>query len=407
MEVVLLGGDLSAYSVAISFHAEFGVKSTAFCRYRCGITGYSSLIDLHIEPDILDDIIGTSILLRFANERKSRPYLIPCGDWYVAFLSRNREALQNAYRFLIPSEEIFEKASDKARFYEMLEKEGLPYPKTRVLSSDDLSLSRFLSDWKYPAVLKPSQSVSYYAHPFSGMAKVYFPKTPKEALDTAEKIFAAGYEDRLILQERIGSEDKKPIAKTLTLLSDHNGIVRRGVLGEVWVEEQAKGARGNYAAILTRPPDALTCQLISLVEKIGYVGVSNFDILSYEGKEYLLELNPRHGRSCDYLRASGVSLARFFVDAIDGNSIPTDLSSHMRLWHAVPLFAVRGNVSKNEREALTALKRRGRTTSVFQYEGERKTLRRCAYLQIHALRRTIALKNRKAKQNGKAFQKEN
>ena len=407
MDVVLLGGDLSAYSVAVSFHSEFGIRSTAFCRYRCGITGYSSLIDLRVEPDILDDAIGTSILLRHANERKSRPYLIPCGDWYVAFLSRNRETLKNAYLFLIPSEETFEKTSDKVEFYKMLEKDGLPYPKTRVLSFGYLSLSKFLTDWKYPAVLKPSRSVSYYAHSFADMAKVYFPQNPKEALDIAEKIFASGYRDTLVLQEYIGRENKKPIAKTLTLLSDHNGIVRRGVLGEVLIEEQAKGARGNYAAILTRPPDALTCRLISFVEKIGYVGASNFDILSYEGKDYILELNPRHGRSCDYLRSAGVNLARFFVDAIDENPMQTDLSSRVGLWHAVPLFAVRGMISKNEKATLYSLKRDGRTTSAFQYEGERKTLRRRAYLQIHAIRRTLALKNRKVKQNGKAFRKEN
>ena len=66
MRVVLLGGDLNAYSVAISFHAAFGVKSTAFCRYRCGITGVSSIIDVHIEPNILDDAVGTAALLSFA-----------------------------------------------------------------------------------------------------------------------------------------------------------------------------------------------------------------------------------------------------------------------------------------------------------------------------------------------------
>ena len=405
MEIVLLGGDLSAYSVAVSFHSEFGVRSTAFCRYRCGITGYSSLVDLRIEPDILDDAIGTDLLLRFAKEKKSRPYLIPCGDWYVAFLSRNREILQEAYRFLIPTKEIFEKTSDKAKFYEMLENERLPYPKTAILSCDDLSLARFLSIEKYPAVLKPSQSVSYYAHPFADMEKVYFPKNPKEAMDIAEKIYASGYREKIILQERIGDEDKRPIAKTLTLLSDREGRVRRGVLGEVLVEEQAKGARGNYAAILTRPPDALTCQLISFVEKIGYVGVSNFDILSYEGKEYLLELNPRHGRSCDYLRASGVSLARFLVDAIDGEAIETDLSSHVGCWHAIPFFSIRDFVSQSEWSDLCKLKRNGRTTSVFRYKGERKTLRRNVYLQIHALRRTFALEHGKVKRYGKKRKK--
>ena len=97
MEVVLLGGDLNAYSVAVSFHQAFGIKSTAFCRYRCGITGYSSLVDLRIEENLLDDAVGTRVLLEFAREKREAPYLIPCGDWYVAFVSRNRETLSRAY----------------------------------------------------------------------------------------------------------------------------------------------------------------------------------------------------------------------------------------------------------------------------------------------------------------------
>ena len=173
MKVVLLGGDLNAYSVAISFHAAYNVKSAAFCRYRCGITAASSILDLHIEPDLLDDAVGTSVLLRYADQFSERPYLIACGDWYVAFLQRNRDRLQNAYRFLIPSTAVYSSVCDKAEFYKLLDKEKLPYPKTEILTREDLSLSRFLSLGAYPLVLKPSNSVAYYSHPFKDMEKVY------------------------------------------------------------------------------------------------------------------------------------------------------------------------------------------------------------------------------------------
>ena len=407
MEVVLLGGDLNAYSVAVSFHQAFGVRSTVFCRYRCGITGYSSLIDLRIEKDLLDDAVGTRVLLEFARGKKEQPYLIPCGDWYVAFLSRNRDSLAQAYRFHIPSKEIFQRVSDKAEFYAMLQKENIPYPETAILTSSDLSLSAFLSVGEYPIVLKPSQSVCYYEHPFPNMEKVYFPKNPKEAMDTAEKIFSSGYNKKIILQKRIGTEDAPPISKTLTLLSDHNGYVRRGVLGEVLVEEREKGARGNYAAILTRPPDALTCRLLTFVEKMGYTGISNFDILSHNGKQYVLELNPRQGRSCDYLRVAGISLARFIVDAIEKKKIATDLSSRIGLWHAVPFGVVYNNVAKSYRNALISLRKKGRAFSAFGYKGERKTIVRCAYCKIHALRRTLALRSRKVKKDEKRKKKGN
>ncbi len=399
MKVVLLGGDLNAYSVAISFHAAYNIKSTVFCRYRCGITAVSSILDLRVEPNLLDDTIGTSVLLQYARGLKERPYLVACGDWYCAFLERNRAALEHAYRFFIPPSHIYRAVSDKADFYSLLEKAELPYPKTVALVRENLSISEFLSVGAYPAVLKPSNSVLYYAHPFPDMKKVYFPKTPKQALDIAEKIFASGYDGSLILQERIGTDAEPPVAKTLTLLSDAEGRVRRGALGEVLIEETAAGARGNYAAILTRPPDALTCRLISFLEAIGYGGIANFDILSHRGKQYILELNPRQGRSCDYLRAAGISLSKFLVAAINGVSLETDLSSRAGIWHAVPISAVLRRSSAGNHNLLCSLKRGGRTFSPFAYEGERITLRRCIYLPIHALRRTWALKEGREKKH--------
>lgn len=391
MKIVLLGGDLNAYSVAVSFHKAYGVKSTVFCRYRCGITAYSSLVEVHIEPNLTDDKIGTSVLLNFARGCKERPYLIPCGDPYVAFAVRNRDQFSSAFRFLLPPTEVYASVCTKAGFYECLQKENLPYPKTIFLHKEALSLSSFLGLQSYPAVLKPSDSVEYYAHPFEGMRKVYFPRTPREALEIAEKIYAFGYRSQLILQERIGNAEDKPKSKTLTLFADGEGRVRRGVLGEVLVEENAPSAVGNYAAILTRPPDALTCRLVSLLERIGYRGIANFDILCYQEKSFILELNPRQGRSCDYLRAAGVNLASFLVDAIGNARQVTDLTSRIAVWSAVPLRAVMRRVSEENRRFLRSLKARGRVYSPFKYEGEEFSMRRMLYMPIHALRRTRAL----------------
>ena len=391
MKVVLLGGDLNAYAVAVSFHETFGVKSTVFCRYPCGITSTSPIVDVKTEPRLLDDGIGTEMLLRYAKTASEKPYLVACGDWYVSFLDRNRERLSAAYRFLLPSHELLLQVADKRRFYELLEKEGLPYPKTVILSKENLTLSALLSVGEYPAVLKPSNSAMYYARPFEGMEKVYFPQTPKEALSIAERIFAAGYEGDLLLQKRIGTESGGAVARTLTLLCDTEGSVRRGVLGEVLIEEKAPGARGNYAAILTRPPDALTCRLISFLERIGYTGIANIDILSDESGSYILELNPRQGRSSDHLRAAGVSLAKFLVNAIDRQKIATDLSSRVCVWHAIPLCFFVRRLSPEYKRLVENLKKHRRTTYAFSYKEDRTTLERRLYIRVHAVRRAAAL----------------
>ncbi len=400
MKIVLLGGDLNAYSVAVSFHLAYGVKSAVFCRYRCGITAYSSIVELHIEPNITEDAVGCALLLHYARGCAERPYLIPCGDAFVSFAVRNRERLAAAYRFLLPPSDLYFSVRDKGRFYKMLAEAGLPHPKTVLLERGSLSLSSFLEIEPYPAVLKPSDSVEYYAHPFEGMCKVYFPETPRAALEISQKIFRAGYKGRLVLQKRIGSPSDPPTAQTLTLLCDSEGKVRRGVHGEVLVEESASGAIGNYAAILSRPPNALTCRLVSFLEQKGYTGIANFDILQHKDKAYILELNPRQGRSCDYLRGAGVSLARFFVEAVSGARMITDLTSRESLWCAVPVRAVLRRIGEENRALLRSLRERGRIYSPFSYEGEKFSIRRALYLPMHAIRRTIALNEGKKYEKG-------
>jgi D-aspartate ligase len=392
MKVVLLGGDLNAYAVAVSFHEAYGVKSKVFCRYLCGITAGSSIVDVVVEPRLLEDDVGTVTLLRYARSVSEKPYLVACGDWYVSFLDRNRERLKDAFGFLIPSHELLSAVSEKKIFYALLEKEGLPYPKTVILSKESLALADLLSIGEYPAVLKPSNSVSYYAHPFDGMQKVYFPRTPKDALSVAERIFSSGYDGELLLQKKIGTDKDGAVAKTLTLLLDTEGRVCRGVLGEVLVEETAPGARGNYAAILTRPPDALTCRLVSFLERIGYTGIANVDIISDGSGSYILELNPRQGRSSDYLRAAGISIANFLVDAIDKRKIKTDLSSKVVFWHAVPLCFFKRRLSPENQKLVTSLKKHGRITYAFSYKADLSSFRRRLYVFVHALRRAAALR---------------
>ena len=173
--------------------------------------------------------------------------------------------------------------------------------------------------------------------------------------------------------------------------------MRRGVLGEVLIEETAPGARGNYAAILTRPPDALTCRLISFLEHIGYIGIANIDILSDESGSYILELNPRQGRSSDYLRAAGVNVAKFLVNAIDRRKIETDLSSRVCVWYAIPFCFFVRRLSPEYKKLIEDLKKHRRTTYAFSYKEDRRTLLRRLYIRVHAVRRASALGKRRKK----------
>ena len=51
---VILGGDITTYSLARSFHEEYGIKSIAISTVKNWLNSYSSIIDNIIEPKMND-----------------------------------------------------------------------------------------------------------------------------------------------------------------------------------------------------------------------------------------------------------------------------------------------------------------------------------------------------------------
>ena len=333
---VLLGTDLNAYSVALSFREFAGVKSFAFGRYPCGITSYSRFLRVKTEPRLLEKEVLWQTLTSFADRRGPARYLlIPCADWYVALLETGIP--DGRFTAFLPPPSLFHSLSDKSSFLTLLDRFGVPHPKTVVFSFSSLKREAFACDIPYPAVLKPADSTAYWAHPFPGMQKVWYPATPAEAYDVAMRIYTSGYGGKLLLQEKIHAT----AAATLTVLADGRGEVVRAVRGRVLLEETAPTAAGNYSALVSAPLDDVSRRLIAFLRGVGYRGIGNFDIL-YDGERpFVLEMNPRQGRSCDFLRAAGVDLSGFLIRAAQGVPMRPSFSYPTVYWRCVKDAAVR------------------------------------------------------------------
>ncbi len=392
---VLLGLDLNAYSVALSFFETYGLKSHAFGRYKCGITEHSRFVRTHVVKDMDKEECGVAALLSFAEKhREEELFLVPCSDWYLSFLEKTREILREKYTFFIPPKDIFFMVSDKKSFYESLDRHEIAYPKTEVIGSVfEVEKVLTASDIPFPAVLKPSDSTAYYSHPFPGMKKVYFPKNREEAEKIATGIFAAGYDKTLLLQKYV---DARSMA-TFTVMIGKDGRVRRGVLGHILLEERAPTARGNYAAIVTAPMDEISHRLLAYCQEIGYEGIGNFDILyGKDGKVYVLEMNPRQGRSSDYLRGCGVSVAEFLRTEAAGDNYPKKLTYPGIYWRCVNDRTVREHAENAQLLSLAEeYAKNGFAFSPFHGNADvRFRPVRAIYVMIHEKRR------------GKAFTKE-
>ena len=181
VKAVLLGADLNCYSVARAFYEETGRRSVAFGKYRLGVTDHTRFIEYNVLPGMEDDEILVSALRDYAYAHREDDLtfmLLGCTDEYAAFLIRNRARLED--RFIVPytTPELLCRLSDKADFYSVCEKYGIPYPKTVVIDAPPApdALEPASLGFDYPIIIKPSSSMTYWRYPFDGMEKVYLAK---------------------------------------------------------------------------------------------------------------------------------------------------------------------------------------------------------------------------------------
>ena len=363
---VLLGADLNAYSVAIAFHEAYGVKSHAFGRYKCGLSSYSKIVKIEFCSgyDSIDVILPELIFFAEKNT-DTKLFLVPCADCYVEFILKHEEELRKYYSFLVPKEELFEKLTDKASFYKEISRQGIEYPEFTELSEGD-NYYKKLSKTEYPAVLKPSVSAEYWRHPFPGMRKVYYPESADEAASIIGEFRYYGYRDGIVLQKKI----ENPEHYVYTGLWNKKSECDFGVFGRVALEERGKTSEGNHSAIFTEEKNELCKRLDKFLESLGYVGFANFDILKSDGKFYVLELNARQGRSCDYIRAAGINIAERLVSAITSEVNFLDENYKKIFWHYPPFKLASEYMTRKNSEKALYFKKAGLAFSPLNYRGD-------------------------------------
>ena len=385
---VLLGGDLNAYSMAMSFARECGAVSEVFARDKLAMTELSSFINLHVVKNLDDCNVAVPVLTDFAKANKEkRLILIPCADWYVEMLEYARDILSEYFYFHIPSFEIWKTVSNKASFTALLDKYSISHPKTEIFDEKFTDFQKRGAKMRPPFVLKPADSSEYWRNAFSGMKKVYFPASLGEALQIGKRIYSSGYSDKLILQEYVGEAGGKSAeSSVLTVYSNKDGKAVRAVLGDVLLEELGPTARGNYSAIVTRPLDDMAYKLIDLLDGIGYNGVANFDILRSDGKSYCLELNARQGRSFDYIRCAGVSLSKLLLSDMRAEKTEESFSYDEGVWRSVgkrTLIRYAGN--KGLLKKALSLEKNGFFATPYDFSCEKKISRKF-YVMAHLYR---------------------
>lgn len=333
---VLLGGDINTYSVARAFYEEYQVKSYVFGKYMTGPSYRSNITVYEGNPLIDTDEYFLKRIREFAEAHKDKKiFVIGCGDNYVARVSKLKNQLPENIIAPYIDFELMDHIQKKETFYQLCDKHGVKYPKT-IIYKKDMGLD-FECDFSYPVIVKPSNGISYWDHPFPTQNKIYKPKSREEMEKVITQIYEAGYDDSLIIQDTIPGNDE--YMRVLTSYSDRNGKVKMMCLGHVLLEEHTPKGLGNHAVIITEPNKELMGSVKNLLEDLHYVGFSNFDIKfdTRDNTYRFFELNTRQGRSNYYVTGSGFNVAKYLVeDYIYHHDIPYEEATEEHLWMTVP-----------------------------------------------------------------------
>ncbi len=377
---VLLGGDINTYSMARAFHEEYQIKSKVIGKFYTGPSYESKIVDFEAHEDIDKPEVFIKVLNDFAKTKKDKKLiLLGCGDNYVRNIIENKAHLAKNYIIPYIDKDLMEKLIKKESFYKMCDKYHLNYPKTFIYES--VMKHDFDLPFSFPVILKPSNSVDYFAHEFPTQHKVYKIKTREELEKVIDEIYEAGYTDTLILQDFIPGDDT--YMHVMTCYSNHEGKVKLMSLGHTMLEEHTPHGIGNHAVVINEYNEELSLQIKNFLESIHYVGFSNFDI-KYDERDNtykIFEINLRQGRSNYYVTNAGYNLAKYVTeDYIFNQDSEFTIAKNIHLWTMIPLKIAYTYVKNPEYiTEMKKLKKAHKLTNPLYYKGDNKIRR---YLRL-------------------------
>lgn len=383
VDLVLLGGDIGIYALARAFHEQYGITSTVVTRKVAGPVADSSILEtVELGADASEeDMIAA--LLRVGREKAARPggvrpVLLANADFLVALLAAHREELGELYHLPLLDDDVLEAVADKATFSQMCAEIGVATPRTVVLDFEGGTAPEVPElELGWPLVAKASRSSAYNAVSFPGKRKVFEIQDRAELLDLVERLAAAGYEDRFVVQEMIPGDDTSMLS--VTAYVDTRGRVTLLGGAQVLLEEHTPGALGNPAAMFTTELPEVFEQSMRFLQHSGYRGYANFDVKidPRDGIGKFFEVNPRIGRNNYYMTAAGANVALPVVaDLVEDREQARLMPSQEVLYSIVPWRLLRRYIIDPElRERVQEI--RGRRTVhplAYEVEGARRRL---------------------------------
>ena len=324
-KVIILGGGPNRIGQGIEFdyccvHAamalrEEGIESIMVnCNPETVSTDYDTSDRLYFEPLTLEDVLEIchvekpwGVIVQFGGQTPLK-LAVPLAAAGVPIIGTSADAI--------------DRAEDRERFGEVMNKLGLHAPKWGIARSLD-EARRVAADIGFPVMVRPSYVLGGRA-----MERVYDARH-------LEDYFA-----RFILASGSGNSESASVGFPLLVdqfldeaveldvdvVADKTGaVVVGGVMEHI---EEAGIHSGDSACAL--PPYSLPADIIDEVKRqarklaieLGVVGLMNVQFAVHSGEVYVLEVNPRASRTIPFVsKAIGKPLAKLAAKIMAGKTL--------------------------------------------------------------------------------------
>ncbi|OJH37085.1 carbamoyl-phosphate synthase large subunit [Cystobacter ferrugineus] len=304
-KVLILGSGPIRIGQGIEFdyccvHAAFALREAGYetvmvnCNPETVSTDYDTSDRLYFEPLTIEDVLEVS------QREKPVGAIVQFGGQTPLRLSVPLE--KAGLPILGTSPDAIDRAEDRERFAQLIEKLGLSQPENGVARSHEEAY-RVAQRIGYPVMVRPSYVLGGRA-----MEVVY----DQQSLERYMREAVSASPEHPVLIDRFL---KEAIEVDLDLVADRTGAV---LVGGVLEHVEEAGVHSGDAAC-TLPPHSLSPDLvermkdqaIALAKELGVVGLMNVQFAIQGKKIYVLEVNPRASRTVPFIsKATGMPLAK-------------------------------------------------------------------------------------------------
>lgn len=372
---ILWGSDIGTYSLARYFHEAYGVRSQAVTRQGRGPINDSSIVTpvLLGEDAETDDIIAT--IAQLAAEARAHglePVVTANSDVQVAHLQASRELLTDA-TLLIPDAADVARVSDKALLPDLAARAGLRSPREVLVGPGDAWVEE-ARELDPEFVVKPAVSAEYEQIP--GLMKLYRATDLDDARRIVGVIRDTGFTSELLLQELIPGDDTHNYVATL--YRDRSGVVTVSATMRMLLALRRAKLLGNAALGLVAPYPQISEPAAAVLADADYHGFATLDIKVHArtGERYLLDINPRIGRSNHFIGIGGVNPVVAAVDDAHGEPHAPEVAEGRGIYRIVPLQLLGRYVKDHAvRAEVDAARREGGASHPLDYRADRNLKR--------------------------------